>query len=60
MVITLNFQEVLCILLLTGKVTGDHYNKYENKRKHFPPPNERDGETVQISNNKYNLGNPLK
>lgn len=41
---------------------GDHYNKYvENKRKHFPPPNEReDGETVQISNNKYNLGNPLK
>ena len=39
---------------------GDHYNNYvENKRKYFPPPNERNT-TVNVENNKYNLGNPLK
>ena len=39
---------------------GNHYDDYvKNKRKYFPPPNERTN-TVNIKNNKYNLGNPLK
>ena len=39
---------------------GNYYNDYvKNKRKYFPPPNERTN-TVNIKNNKYNLGNPLK
>ena len=40
---------------------GNHYNKYiENKRKYFPPPNERTSQNINIENNKYNLANPLK
>ena len=39
---------------------GDYYNDYvKNKRKYFPPTNER-FEDIDIENNKYNLGNPLK
>jgi len=39
---------------------GDFHSKYvENKRKHFPPPNERENLNINIDNNKYNLGNPL-
>ena len=38
---------------------GDFYNQYvSNKKKYFPPPNERTN-NVNIINNKYNLGNPL-
>jgi 2-aminoethylphosphonate dioxygenase len=41
---------------------GDYYNKYvKNKKKYFPPPNEREINTkIEITNNKYNLGNPIK
>ena len=39
---------------------GNFYNQYvENKRKYFPPENERDGNNINIENNKYNLGNPI-
>jgi len=41
---------------------GLHYNQYiYNKRKYFPPPNERNDndEPIKINNNIYNLGNPL-
>lgn len=39
---------------------GDYYNDYvKNKRKYFPPTNERTN-TINVENNKYNLGNPLK
>lgn len=39
---------------------GDYYDGYvENKRKHFPPPIERT-RLINIDNNRYNLGNPLK
>jgi len=40
---------------------GNHYEKYvENKRKYFPPENERNNQNIDLDNNKYNLGNPLK
>ena len=40
---------------------GNHYQKYvENKRKYFPPENERNNQNIDLNNNKYNLGNPLK
>ena len=39
---------------------GDHYQQYiAHKRKHFPPPIERDNLEIKIENNKYNLGNPI-
>ena len=39
---------------------GNFYTEYvKKKRQHFPPPNERGDKSVNIENNKYNLGNPL-
>ena len=42
-------------------IEGDFHTKYiENKRLYFPPPNERNNnQNIQITNNKYNLANPL-
>ena len=42
------------------KEEGNYYNNYiANKRKYFPPENERNGSNLNIENNKYNLGNPI-
>ena len=42
------------------KEEGNFYNQYvSNKRKYFPPENERDGSNLNTENNKYNLGNPI-
>lgn len=42
-------------------IEGNYYTQYfENKRKYFPPPNERNNEDINIENNRYNLANPIK
>ena len=54
-----NNERSICYFTFNKLEEGDHYEKYvENKRKYFPPPNERTN-NIAIENNKYNLGNPL-